>query len=84
MEAYHGKDIRNISLVGHSGCGKTSLIEAILKLNGYIDSKGSIDMGNTVSDFTKEEIERRISINSTLMKFLIQEMTLLCVCTVKL
>lgn len=67
MEAYHGKDIRNISLVGHSGCGKTSLIEAILQLNGYIDSKGSIDMGNTVSDFTKEEIERRISINSTLI-----------------
>ena len=67
MKVYQGKDIRNLSLVGHSGAGKTTLAEGILRKYGYIDAKGSIDAGNTVSDFTKEEIDRKISIYSTLI-----------------
>ncbi len=60
------KDLRNIALIGHSGAGKTSLIEAML-FNAKVTTRmGSIGDGNTVCDFDDEEIRRGISINLAL------------------
>ena len=61
------KDIRNIVLVGHSGSGKTTLAEAILFKTGTINKMGSIDEGNTVSDFNADEKDRKISIDLAVM-----------------
>ncbi|NOZ25215.1 MAG: elongation factor G [Nitrospirae bacterium] len=56
--------IRNFSVVAHGGAGKTSLVEAMLYSAGVIDRMGSVDAGNTVTDFDPEEIERKITISS--------------------
>ena len=57
------KDLRNIALVGHSGAGKTSVIEAMLFSGKVTDRMGAIGDGNTVCDFDEEEIRRSISIS---------------------
>ena len=44
---YPPEAIRTIALVGHAGCGKTSLIEALLKEGGAIHAAGSVDRGST-------------------------------------
>ncbi len=53
-------------LVGHSGSGKTSLIEALLATTGTIQRQGSIEEGTTVSDFDEVEIRQQRSVNLTL------------------
>ncbi|MCL2631283.1 MAG: elongation factor G [Firmicutes bacterium] len=58
--------IRNIALIGHSGEGKTSLLEAILFSLKATDRLGKVDDGNTVSDHDQEEINRKISISLSL------------------
>jgi len=57
--------IRNLAVVAHGGAGKTSLVEAILYDSGMIERPGSVVEGNTVTDFEPEEIERKISISSS-------------------
>ncbi len=64
MGKYEVSKIRNLSVVAHGGAGKTSLIEAMLFNGGIIDRMGSVDAGNTVTDFDPEEIERKITISS--------------------
>ena len=53
--SYALADIRNICLVGPGDAGKTTLTEALLAAGGQIAEQGSVDTGNTVSDFTKRE-----------------------------
>ncbi|MCX7835096.1 MAG: elongation factor G [bacterium] len=65
--SFSADHIRNIVLAGHSGSGKTTLVESILFTSGAINRQGSVDDGNTQSDFHKEEIERKISIQTTLL-----------------
>jgi elongation factor G len=53
--AYQSADIRNVCLVGPGDAGKTQLVEALLYAAGAISECGSVDRGNTVSDFTPQE-----------------------------
>ena len=58
--------IRNIVVMGHGKCGKTTLTEAMLYNAGAIKRLGSVADGTTVSDYDNEEIKRQCSINTTL------------------
>ena len=49
--------IRNVALIGHSGAGKTSLAEAMLFNGGSIAKLGKVTDGNTVMDFSPEEMK---------------------------
>ena len=61
--------IRNIAIVGHRGCGKTSLNEALLFEAGVINRLGSVTDGSTVSDSESDEQEREMSISASLSSF---------------
>ena len=67
MKVYEADKIRNIALLGHGGCGKTTLTEAALYTGKVINRIGKPEDGNTVSDFDKEEITRKISINTSVV-----------------
>lgn len=62
MKQYEATKILNVALTGHSGCGKTSLAEAMLYLSGASDRLGKISDGNTALDFDAEEIKRKVSV----------------------
>ena len=64
MAKYKLADIRNIALVGHTGSGKTSLIDAMLYAAKAVDRLGRVDDGTSVSDFDEEEKERQKSVES--------------------
>lgn len=67
MNIYTTDKIRNVVLLGHGGCGKTSLAEAMAYLSGITSRLGKVEDGNTVSDFGKEEQKRKISISSSVI-----------------
>lgn len=67
MNIYTTDKIRNVALLGHGGCGKTSLVEAMAYLSGITSRMGKVDDGNTVSDFGKEEQKRKISISTSVV-----------------
>ena len=67
MKNYSTDKIRNLSLVGHSGSGKTSLTEALLYKTGAIDKKGKVEDGSTVSDYESQEQKRHISIQTSII-----------------
>ena len=67
MNVFTTDKIRNVVLLGHGGCGKTSLVEAIAYLSGMTKRMGTIDNGNTISDYDKEEIKRKNSLKTSVV-----------------
>ncbi len=67
MNVYTTDKIRNVVLLGHGGCGKTSLVEAMAYLAGVTSRMGKVSDGNTISDYGKEEQKRQISISTSVV-----------------
>lgn len=67
MKVYQSTEIKNISLLGSSGSGKTTLVEAMLYESGVIKRRGSVEAGNTVSDYFPVEHEYGYSVFSTII-----------------
>ncbi|MBX7445877.1 MULTISPECIES: elongation factor G-like protein EF-G2 [unclassified Arthrobacter] len=65
--------IRNVALVGHSGAGKTMLIEALLAANGVLTRKGSIADGTTVSDSDPAAVHQQRSVTLSLVPLLVDD-----------
>ncbi|MDO5732329.1 MAG: elongation factor G [Eubacteriales bacterium] len=65
MQAYTADKIRNIAILGHSGSGKSSLIEAMLFNSGAIDRIAKAGEGQLTMDFDQEEQRRHITINTS-------------------
>ena len=60
------RDIRNLTLLGQSGSGKTTLLERLLLAAGAIDAAGSVEKGDTVSDYDPQEKTSGHSLNPSL------------------
>ncbi len=67
MNVYTTDKIRNVVLLGHGSCGKTSLAEAMAYLAGLTNRMGTIADQNTLSDFDKEEQKRQFSIRTSVL-----------------
>ncbi len=66
MKGYDNTKIKNIAIAGHAGSGKTTLTEALLFSAGVTDRLGKVADGNTVSDYTADEIARKTSVYTSL------------------
>lgn len=65
--AYTAKQIRNVCLLGHSGSGKTMLVESMLNVTGKTQRLGKTTDGTTVSDYDPEEIKRQVSLSASVI-----------------
>ena len=66
MKVYEGTDVRNVALIGHGHCGKTTLAAALLYTSGATNRLTRVDEGNTITDFDDDEIQRKLSISTAL------------------
>ena len=67
MRDYHAHEIGNVAVLGHSGCGKTSIVETMAYRAGATGQIGNIQSGNTISDYSAEEIARQSSVNLSIV-----------------
>ena len=67
MNVYTSEKIRNVVLLGHGSCGKTTLVEAMAYTTGILKRQGRIEEGNTISDYDKEEQKRLFSISTSVV-----------------
>ena len=68
MKVYQSNEIKNISLLGSSGAGKTTLVEAMLFESGVIKRRGTVAAQNTVSDYFPVEKDYGYSVFSTIIQ----------------
>lgn len=69
MAGIKPEDIRNIVVLGHSSCGKTSLSDAILFNAKVVTRFGKVEDGTSVLDYLDEEVKRKLSISTALAQF---------------
>ena len=67
MNVYTTSKVRNVVFLGHGGCGKTTLVEAMAYVSGLINRQGRVEDGNTVSDYDKEETKRLFSVHTSVV-----------------
>jgi elongation factor G len=73
MNVYTSEKIRNVVLLGHGGCGKTTLVEAIAYTTGVLKRQGKVEEGSTISDYDKEEQKRLFSISTTVVPIIFED-----------
>ena len=66
MKVYDTPDIRNVALIGHGDAGKTCLASALLFAAKATNRMGKIEDGTSITDFDEEEIQRKISLQTSL------------------
>src|ERR1700735_1712751 len=64
MRAYMGSEIRNVAVVGHAHCGKTSLIAALLHAAKMTPALGRVEDGSAVTAYDEEDIARRTTMSN--------------------
>ncbi|MEQ1791104.1 MAG: GTP-binding protein, partial [Nitrospiraceae bacterium] len=69
MSELRRESLRNVVLISSAGAGKTSLSEAMLFATGAVPRLGSVAQGTTVSDFEPEELHRRSSVSTSLLRY---------------
>ena len=67
MADFDTSHVKNIVLLGHAGCGKTTLAECMLYEAGLINRRGTVAENTTVSDYHDLEKERGNSVFATLL-----------------
>ncbi|WP_276931258.1 elongation factor G [Dubosiella newyorkensis] len=67
MKDYLSSEVRNVSVVGHSGTGKTSVLEAMLYYTDATDRFGRTSEGSSLIDFDAEEIRRGLSVYTSIV-----------------
>lgn len=67
MRDYNSSEVRNVSVVGHSGAGKTSVLEAMLYFTDATDRFGKTSEGSSLIDFDPEEIARGTSVYTSIV-----------------
>jgi elongation factor G len=66
LKLYETKDIRNVGIAGHGHCGKTTVVAGIAFATGAAGRLGRVDEGSAITDFDDEEIQRKLSISTSL------------------
>ena len=67
MKYFQTEYIRNVAIIGHGSSGKSTLLEAMMFQTGVIGRMGRIDAGTTLSDSDPDEVQRKISISTSLL-----------------
>jgi len=66
VKVYETKDIRNVGIAGHGHCGKTSVVAGLLFAAGATNRLTRVDEGNTITDYDEEEIQRKLTISTSI------------------
>ena len=69
MKKYDATRIKNITVAGHAGSGKTSLCEALMYVSGASDRLGKVADGNTIFDYNPEEVKKKCSVYTSMANF---------------
>jgi elongation factor G len=64
MKVYMGSDIRNVAVVGHAHCGKTTLISSLLHAAKMTPDRGRVEDGSAVTAYDEEEVARRTTMSN--------------------